>query len=119
MSYPQEMKIRAAMDEKREFGPGRSRSPGGFPLFLWLIFSTSILVWGLPLVIAPLSGDEAYYALGGRTVFHGGSLYTDFWDIKPPLVYLIHVPLAPFMEDSVVLRSFYLTVAVLTVGTVY
>jgi 4-amino-4-deoxy-L-arabinose transferase-like glycosyltransferase len=77
-------------------------------------------VWSLPSLLTPLSTDEAYYALGGRTVLQGDHLYTDFWDIKPPLVYLIYViPLALIGDDTVSLRAFLLITSVLATGSVF
>lgn len=54
-----------------------------------------VLLLGLPTLIVPLATDQAYFALGGRTLLDGGRLYVDFWDIKPPLIYLTYaVPMA-------------------------
>jgi 4-amino-4-deoxy-L-arabinose transferase-like glycosyltransferase len=83
-------------------------------------FLAFVLPWGLPFVISPLSTDEAYYALGGRVVLEGGELYTDFWDIKPPLVYLLYViPLVLLGDNTEALRVFQLTFSVMAVAAVY
>jgi 4-amino-4-deoxy-L-arabinose transferase-like glycosyltransferase len=49
-----------------------------------------LLVWGLPTIIIPLATDQATFALGARTVLDGQQLYNDFWDVKPPLIYLVY-----------------------------
>ena len=49
-----------------------------------------VLLWGLPTIIVPLATDQAQFALGARAVLAGDQLYSDFWDIKPPLIYLIY-----------------------------
>jgi 4-amino-4-deoxy-L-arabinose transferase-like glycosyltransferase len=88
-------------------------------LILGLSLAAFALIWGLPFLVAPLSTDESYYALGGRVVFNGGQLYSDYWDVKPPLVYLVHVPLAPLTQSYEGLRVFHLAVSVLAVASVY
>jgi 4-amino-4-deoxy-L-arabinose transferase-like glycosyltransferase len=60
----------------------------------WLIVSIAIgafvIVFGLPTIVIPLATDEVLFALGARTIIHGHQLYRDFWDIKPPLIYLLY-----------------------------
>jgi 4-amino-4-deoxy-L-arabinose transferase-like glycosyltransferase len=60
----------------------------------WLVLSIGAaafaVLFGLPNVIAPLATDQVLYSLGARTILHGGQLYKDFWEIKPPLVFLIY-----------------------------
>jgi 4-amino-4-deoxy-L-arabinose transferase-like glycosyltransferase len=99
---------------------------GSRPLFarpvvvVALMAAGFVLLWGLPLLITPLSTDEAYYALGGRTVLNGDRLYVDLWDIKPPLVYLIYaVPMAIGGESDLSIRIFTLLCAAVTVAGVF
>src|ERR1700694_5457281 len=49
-----------------------------------------VVVFGLPTIVIPLGTDEVLFALGARTIIHGHQLYRDFWDIKPPLIYLLY-----------------------------
>ncbi len=74
-----------------------------------------VLLWGLPTIIIPLATDQVLYALGARTILDGGQLYRDFWEIKPPLVYLVYtIPFAlagEHMESVRVLDLFNTTLA--------
>src|SRR5688572_5632260 len=90
------------------------------PLLLLLVMLAAFaLLWGLPFLVSPFSSDEEYYALGGRVIFEGKNLYTDFWDIKPPLIYLVYAPLTPFAERPELTRAFHLLISMLSVGLVY
>ncbi|HCN05709.1 MAG TPA: hypothetical protein DIS79_08815 [Bacteroidetes bacterium] len=52
---------------------------------IWIV--TTILL--LPLVTFPLGIDQSIFLRGGRMLFDGGTLYADFIDVKPPLIFLI------------------------------
>jgi hypothetical protein len=59
----------------------------------WLLLSAGavafVVVLGLPTIIVPLATDQVLYSLGARTILDGGQLYKDFWEIKPPLIFLV------------------------------
>jgi hypothetical protein len=76
----------------------------------WLVLSIAgvafVLLFGLPNVIAPLATDQVLYSLGARTLLQGDQLYSDFWEIKPPLVFLIYaVPFAVAGEHMEAIRA--------------
>ncbi len=48
------------------------------------------LVLLLPTLAFPLGTDHATFLRGGMTIFRGGTLYVDFIDVKPPLVFVIY-----------------------------
>ena len=60
----------------------------------WMVIALGciafVLLWGLPTLIVPLGADQTTFALGARTILDGGQLYSDVWDIKPPLVHLVY-----------------------------
>ena len=75
----------------------------------WLVLSLAgaafVLIWGLPTIVIPLATDQVLFSLGARTVLHGQALYTDLWDIKPPLIYFIYtVPFALVGEHMEAVR---------------
>jgi hypothetical protein len=64
-----------------------------FKKYLWFVLVTLILFFiiRLPNLFEPLwYGDENYYAVIGKVLSNGGLLYTDIWDNKPPLLYLVY-----------------------------
>lgn len=44
----------------------------------------------LPTLAFPLGTDHATFLRGGMTIFRGGTLYIDFIDVKPPMVFVIY-----------------------------
>jgi 4-amino-4-deoxy-L-arabinose transferase-like glycosyltransferase len=75
----------------------------------WLVLGVAgiavVLLLGLPTIITPLATDQVLYALGARTILDGGQLYKDFWEIKPPLVFLIYaIPFAVAGEHMEAIR---------------
>lgn len=55
-----------------------------------ILLSLLIILILLPTLFFPLSSDLAVFNLAGRTILKGEKLYTDFIDIKTPLIYLIN-----------------------------
>ncbi len=45
------------------------------------------LILLLPILILPLSSDHIIFILGGKTIAEGGNLYSDFIDIKQPIIF--------------------------------
>lgn len=44
----------------------------------------------LPIIFLPFSGDQSIFALGGKMLFEGKSLYHDYVDLKPPMVFIFY-----------------------------
>ena len=66
---------------------------------LALVTGTGILALWLPFGV-----DQAIFVYGGRAVLEGDELYRDFWDIKPPGIFLFYAfagSLAGFDESAV------------------
>ncbi len=81
--------------------------------FLLIIFVIFFLL-RLPSVIEPdWYGDEGIYQVLGRAIFSGHLLYTQAWDNKPPLLYIIY---ALFNGDLYSVRFLSLIVGLLTTG---
>jgi len=79
-----------------------------------------VLLIGLPTLIVPLYTDQAVFALGARTILHGGFPYRDLWDVKPPGIYLVYLPaMLPFGSDTAGIRILDLANTVLAMGAVY
>lgn len=49
---------------------------------------TAVLFFGALTLWAPFSIDQSIFAYGARTILAHGVLYVDFWDIKPPGIFL-------------------------------
>jgi hypothetical protein len=56
----------------------------------WLAF-TLVLALGLGKLAYPLMEDQSLFLLGARAISRGGTLYRDFWDIKPPGIFLFYL----------------------------
>lgn len=58
---------------------------------------TRAIVWICVLALAavhlplPLTGDQALYMYGAKSLAEGQALYLDFWDVKQPGVYLFYL----------------------------
>ena len=50
-----------------------------------------IALLGLSKLAYPLMDDQAGFLIGARTIATGGVLYRDFWDIKPPGIFLFYL----------------------------
>ena len=90
----------------------------------WLTLSLAgiafVIIFGLPTLIIPLATDQVLYALGARTILDGGQLYRDFWEIKPPLVFLIYtIPLAAAGDHMEAVRGLDLANTALTMAAVF
>ena len=90
----------------------------------WLVLTLAgigfLLLWGLPTIIIPLATDQVLYALGARTILDGGQLYRDFWEQKPPLVFLLYaVPFALAGEHMEAIRVLDLVNTALAMGALY
>lgn len=71
----------------------------------------------LPSLFEPYHyGDEGIYQVIGQVVHHGGFLYRDIWDNKPPLLYLLY---AFFNGDQFWIRLASLIFALLVTTTFY
>src|SRR3990172_3356504 len=77
----------------------------------WLVLTAAgiafVLLLGLPTIVIPFATDQVWFSLGARTILDGGQLYRDFWDQKPPLIYLLYsVPFALVGEHMEAVRVF-------------
>lgn len=73
-------------------GPSGAPSAGSPGLRVWLALAAIILLtWigRLHTYSQPLDRDLTTYAVIGREMLAGKRLYTDIWDNKPPVVYLL------------------------------
>jgi 4-amino-4-deoxy-L-arabinose transferase-like glycosyltransferase len=87
-------------------------------LVLFLFGSAFALLLGLPTLIIPFSSDNAWFALGARTLLDGDQLYSDYWDQKPPMIYFVYaLPFALVGEHMEAVRALDLlnTLAVMAV----
>jgi 4-amino-4-deoxy-L-arabinose transferase-like glycosyltransferase len=90
----------------------------------WLVLSAAavafVLLLGLPTIIIPFATDQVWFALGARTILDGDQLYRDYWDQKPPLIYLLYaVPFALFGEHMEAVRVMDLANTVLAMGAIF
>lgn len=74
--------------QNREAGPaigGNARSRSG----LLVLFAVALA--GLLNLPQPFTWDQAMFATGARELQRGAVLYRDFWDMKPPGIYLFYL----------------------------
>ncbi len=57
------------------------------PYFVW----TGVALLAIVHLPMPLTGDQALYMYGAKTLAGGQALYLDFWDAKQPGVYLFYL----------------------------
>lgn len=67
-------------------------------IWKYLIFSAFLL---LPTLAFPISSDLSVFMHGGMVIADGGSLFKDFFDIKPPLIYYIFAGINKALGDHV------------------
>src|SRR5712692_5269157 len=61
---------------------------------LWLILSLLLAALrALPNLSYPIGRDQATYCVVARGLLHGAKLYRDLWDMKPPGIFWIYVPI--------------------------
>ena len=90
----------------------------------WLVLSLAglalVIVLGLPTIIIPFATDQILYTLGARAILDGDQLYRDFWEIKPPLVFLIYAtPAALVGEHMEAIRVLDLANTAIGMGALY
>ena len=81
----------------------------------WLLLGISIIFFllRLPSLIEPYwYGDEGIYQVIGKSLADGRLLYSEIWDNKPPLLYIIY---AIFNGDQFSVRLFSLLTGIITV----
>ena len=82
-----------------ETSPARQRYP-----LLGLILGVALL---LPMLTFPLHTDHATFLRGGQALVSGGTLYVDFIDVKPPMIYMLYaIPAAIAGADPLGVRLF-------------
>lgn len=61
----------------------------------------------LPMLTFPLHTDHATFLRGGQALLSGGTLYVDFIDVKPPMIYMLYaIPAAITGADPLGVRLF-------------
>jgi len=85
----------------------------GFPLalrwfLLWCILLAALTGLRSHTFIAPIDHDEAIFIYGGQAWAAGQTPYRDFWDHKPPHIFLFHslpLTLFPFSRVAVLMNE--------------
>ncbi len=57
--------------------------------FPWTILLVCFIIL-LPVLAFPFGQDQSTFLRGGREILAGGTLYVDFIDVKPPLIYVLY-----------------------------
>lgn len=88
---------------------GFFRSMVEHPVRYWIlvavVFALSrIATWGFP-----LDSDHWIFYYVGSTWLHGGTLYVDAWDHKPPLIFFFNGIMSLALGDNIVLHRVWLT----------
>lgn len=66
----------------------------------WLLVVLPLLL--LPTLFLPLGIDSSIFARGGEVITEGGKLYRDYYDQKPPMIYLIYAASASILGDTAI-----------------
>lgn len=74
--------------------------------FPWTILLACFVIL-LPVLAFPFGQDHSTFIRGGREILAGGTLYVDFIDVKPPLIYIVFGIIDFFSAGSVVLVRFW------------
>jgi len=84
--------------------------------FPWTILLVCVIVM-LPVLAFPFGQDHSTFIRGGRAILGGGTLYVDFIDVKPPLIYILY-GIADLLSggSTVVIRAFEVLYQTLTIG---
>ncbi len=56
----------------------------------------------LPTLAFPISSDLSVFMHGGNIIANGGGLFSDFYDIKPPLIYYLFASINSIFGDNVI-----------------
>lgn len=85
----------------------RTLVKGGVPTLRWwsrlgLFVAVSLATRALSLALDVIDMDEASYAAGARELLRGGTLYVDFADHKPPLVYAYYALCQALLGDGLI-----------------
>lgn len=79
-----------------------SRAPAVRAAALFALLAVVSLATRVPFLHHPfLNVDEAAHLVGAWEILHGGRLYADFADNKPPLVYLFYAAAQPLFGDGI------------------
>lgn len=66
-----------------------------------LKYSIIAFVILLPTLAFPISSDLSVFMHGGSIIANGGGLFSDFYDIKPPLIYYLFAGINSIFGDNV------------------
>ncbi len=86
-----------------------SRSILEHPVRYWSVVAimfvlSRIATWGFP-----FDSDHWIFYYVGSTWLHGGTLYVDAWDHKPPLIFLFNGLMSLALGDNIILHRIWLT----------
>jgi hypothetical protein len=109
--------------EARRFGAPKRADPSAVtdgwlaPTSILMIVAllTRIVTFGDPV----LHVDDQFYLLGGHEILRGHILYVDFWDRKPPGIFLIYALFALFPDDVLAYQIGATLFAWVTACTIY
>ena len=91
------------IETKRAQARSTSAAPSRLPPSAWMGSRTAqfVLLLGIALLFRGATfgewnydTDEQFYALVGRRLLAGATLYVDIWDRKPPALYLVYAAIA-------------------------
>lgn len=84
---------------------------GALPVAFLLILATAIVCERLFVPQMPLSPDSTAYAIIGHELLNGKTLYTDIWDHKPPVIYIVYAAaeiLLGYSPQTIVLLNVFI-----------
>ncbi len=74
----------------------------GYLTVVIIVFIWTAIVRGPYLSLAAIDGDEALFWIIGRAWSEGHVPYAQFWDVKPPGIFLIFAGVAALCGNSIV-----------------
>lgn len=76
-------------DTVARVSPVSAERPTDVGRFPWVILVVCFVIL-LPTLAFPFGQDQSTFLRGGREILGGGTLYVDFIDVKPPLIYVLY-----------------------------
>ncbi len=118
MSYNAVLRMEDLPGQTKTVGQ-RAKSKIGFaalPIVLLSALAAVLTVDRLLVPQMPLSPDATAYAIIGHGLLDGQSLYTDVWDHKPPVIYIVYAAaeiLLGYSPQTIVLLNVFINLAVM------
>ena len=119
MTYNAVLKMKLSSGQTKTVGQLTKLKIGlaALPIILLLVFAAVLTVDRLIVPQMPLGPDATAYAIIGHGLLNGQSLYTDVWDHKPPVIYIVYAAAEIFLgysPQTIVLLNIFVSLIVMS-----